>query len=40
VMWPENIFLLDFALVPEMLIATDLNNALIKRTNLERITAL
>jgi len=39
-MWPKNIFLLDFALVSEMLFATDLNKALIKYTDLEQITAL
>jgi hypothetical protein len=31
---------LDFALVPEMLLASDLNNVVIRRTNLEQITAL
>jgi len=39
-MWPENVFFLDFALVPEMLLATEPNNPVIKRTNLEQITAL
>jgi len=39
-MWPENIFLLDFALVPQMFFVNDLNNTVIKRTNLEQIIAL
>jgi len=39
-MWQENIFLLDFALVPEILLATDPNIAVIKGANLEQTTAL